>query len=223
MREFETFLVALFFLVGAAASSFAQTSAVSSAHGSYTLVGGLADGGTGGNVLTISGDIGTAAANRVVVVAVAAQNPGAFTGVTVNGVACSNLGPSDGADIWYVAGASPGSGTQSIAVTGHDFETRGVTAWALSNLSSTTPTSAKGVGTAILSGGAVAGDLVFASNNSQTGADTFNASTVTPTDNYNRVVPGGAGIMADWLIASGASPFSATNSSGWDMIVAKWH
>lgn len=233
MRKLLTFFFALAVTVGVSVSAFggsmsllgAGSSGPSAPAGpSFTLVGTVADNtGGGGNVLTISGNIGTAATNRVVVVAVARANPGAYTGVTVNGVNCTDIGNIGGADIWYVAGASPGSGTQTIAITGGNFEIRG--AWTLSGLTSTTPlSSATGSPTAALASVSV-GDLVFASNDGLPGAGNFNSSTQTPNDNFS---PGtssspGNGTMADWVITGAASPFDATATGGFDTIAARWH
>jgi len=127
------------------------------------------------NALTFSVDIGTAAADRVVIVNAQSQNLPTISGVTVNGTslaqAVSDTVSGGASEMWSGVVAS-GSGAVNVVVTwaGAAFLTRSIAVWTATGLDSTTP-QATSANEATLS--VAAGDFLFAGS--------FGVNSVAPS------------------------------------------
>jgi hypothetical protein len=193
---------------------------------SYSLAGSIGSTGSGGNV---SGalNVGTAAANRVIVVASATQANGTMTAVTVNGVSCTvdtTVGNAVGSvGVASCPGASYGSGSQTIAVTwsAGSFNGRGFSAWVCSNMTSTTVQGHNSAGGASSTTVAVtAGDFLFAANPAS--APSWASSTQSPSNTQSNI--GTAAVStADWTIASTNASFSVAVNNGNSVGAAGYH
>lgn len=162
---------------------------------------GVTDGGNPGGTVTLTGDIGTATATRVILIAATRQN-GSFSGVTVNGQAASSVQASASgfSQFWALVGAAAGSGSQSIVATGGAFEFRALRAWVMDGLGSTTKVQSSTSTTAIGSISLLAGDYWFANGFTSNTARNWSGSTPVPTNDYNDNA--GNGSTAQWTIAS---------------------
>ena len=101
----------------------------------YSYRGGSASLGSGpvGTSATYAIDIGTASADRLIVVG--AINDAAITGITVNGVTLTlNVSAGTSNSVIYSGLVASGSGTQNVVVTtstNMQFASNGVAVWAL--------------------------------------------------------------------------------------------
>jgi hypothetical protein len=178
------------------------------------------DNGTSTNPVVFSANIGTATATRVVIVATS-DTSAAISAVSVGGVSATLLtshpGVSDGSVLlWQVTGSSPGSGSQSVSVTGGIFTARLTQVWVMDGLTSTTVKQVAGAG----AGGSswtipvVAGDYMVAIGG-QTGSVNFGPSTQAPSNSYG-TEPADFALAADWnaIVSTNASFTVSITASG---------
>lgn len=169
---------------------------------------------------TQSVNIGSAAADRLVIVGAGTQNATAtLSSVTANGVALTQDATQTSAGETYIYSGlvTTGSGAQNIVVNwvGGAFLTRFLWVATCNGLSSNLKrqsvafTSASGAGSGTIS--VVAGDFMFFSQyiNAATGAPNLNASTVAPT-HVNFV--SASSLEADWTISTTNASFIITNT-----------
>jgi hypothetical protein len=166
-------------------------------------------------VTTYTVDIGTASADRLVVLGTICTIGGTFGAVTVNGAALTkdaeyNPNPGGAACAAIFSGVvASGSGNQTISIDFglSSFEVKSIEVWTATGLTSTTKKQGVGAASGQTFGGQIlavdAGDLVFCAQ--FTGAtDDFNPSTQAPDAIYDN--------NADNLIA-GEWTIAATNAS----------
>lgn len=181
---------------------------------SLALIGGVTDTGSGNAAITLTGDIGTATATRVILIAANRQNSGGFSGgVTVNGQAASILQASatNVSQFWVLVGAAAGSGAQNIVLTGGTFELRSARAWVMDGLASTTKvqSSAAAAANSIGSISLLTGDYWFANAQTLSGTRNWSSSTPTPTNSYDDSA--GGGTSAQWAIGSNVTGTAAVS------------
>lgn len=217
-------LTALLLFLGAPASAQMNSffpgpgTAHSAAAGpSLAVVGVQPDTGSGNATVTLNGDIGTATATRVILIATNRQNTGGFSGVTVNGVSASVIQNSadQTSTFWALVGSAAGSGPQNIVATGGVFELRNVRAWVMDGLSSTTMVQGSTAAAAnSISGVSLnAGDYWFANAFTLSGSRNWNTSSPAATVQYDTPDNTGAGVNAQWTIGSNTTG-TATVSGG---------
>jgi hypothetical protein len=177
----------------------------------YTRIGSLTNTDPGGATMSRTMDLGAEASDRVILLVGHRQNAG-FSSVSVGGQAGSIVvdDPANLTAIWALAGASGGSGLQTVSVTGGIAELRAVEVYRLEGLSSTTPVSTVDVadGASMTLTSVQAGDFLFAVMRENSGpGQVFPGSTQIPSNIYDR---GGVGagqewtVIADWWV--GATP-----------------
>jgi hypothetical protein len=169
-----------------------------------------------GAVFSTSIDIGTASADRLVVVATATQNAVAVSTVVVHGVTLT-------ADVNSAAGAAifsglvtSGSGPQTVTVTwaSGTFNMRGFSLWTVTGLSSNV-VKQTGSGTTSATINVTAGDLMFSSAEfSSAGTASWSISTQVPAATHGMFVANPGGTGADWTIASTNASFSVNPNIG---------
>lgn len=146
--------------------------------------------------VTYSIDIGTASADRLIIIAVDVQNGNAITSLTVNGTGLVNDVIQNSASVWSGL-VTTGSGVQNVVltVTSGGFLERDIHLWTATGLNSNV---VKNTGTVNTSNdGSInitSGDFLIATVLSTLG--TFSSSTQTPSNTY--VVGGLNGRAADW-------------------------
>jgi hypothetical protein len=183
----------------------------------FVSIGNVTDAGSGSTTISLSANIGAAAAGRVILIAATTQSGSGYSGATVNAVAMTAISittPGPQAQFFYLVGVGPGSGTQSIVATGGQFQNRLLQAWTLNGLGATTPkqTAGSGASTAnIVSISVTAGDSLFAVTGTVSGATNFNGSTQTPSDTYDFGATVNA-TAADWTVGSTNASFAVTAS-----------
>lgn len=180
---------------------------------SYTHKGQFSDNGGGGATLNFTCDVGSATVTRVILVGASNQGTGAndFTAVSVNGVALTKITAASssvahGESFWYGVGTSFGSGSQTLALTGGNFQFRGAEVWIMDGLSSTSPKN-----TAVAAGGAptisvTAGDFLFVTGFTPNAGSNYSSSTETPANNYDNIAVANQA-AADWTILSTNASF----------------
>jgi hypothetical protein len=189
--------------------------AVSAPVGPTKVHRGFRSAFTNVGVTTYTVDIGTAAADRLVVIGAICGTGATFGTVTVNGAALTkdaerNPSPGGAACAAVFSGVvASGSGSQTISIDFglSSYEVKSIEVWTVTGLISTTKKQGVGAASGATFGGQVlavdAGDLVFCAQ--YTGApDDFNPSTQAPDATYDN--------NADNLIA-GDWTISATNAS----------
>lgn len=173
---------------------------------SYTFREIFAQAGSGSGI-TRSVEIGTASADRLVIVGLACQNATNAVSVTVNGVSLSEVSSDEveagSAHIW--AGVvNSGDGAQSIVATwGSAFLARSIAVWTATGLDSTTA-----VATAIDDGtmSVQAGDFLFSMAQATTTAPSMAGYTQAPTEH---TTTGGT----SFGFTAGDATISSTNAS----------
>ncbi len=157
---------------------------------------GKASGDGSGTSISASIDIGTAAANRYVVVATGAQNSTAAT-VVVAGTSLTQLSIStDGGNARIFGGlVTTGSNSQTVTydAAGSAFADKGFAVYTMTGLASTTPKQTAGgaaLGAVHLDISGVAGDFVISSAYAISAAYTLGSSTQTVEANRNTVALG---------------------------------
>lgn len=189
---------------------------------SYAFQGVQVSAPLGGN-WTFSNNIGTAAANRLIIVCVASQ--GTTTGVTVNGVALTQaINPGGGPSLWYGLVTS-GSGSQSITVAGGVFFANGAAIYSVVGLGTNSPQSTSGTsGNATTNISVTAGDFLFACENATSAPSSWSASTQTPANTFSDTSTPLFINGADWTVASTNASFlvSAPATSG-TVVAANFH
>lgn len=174
---------------------------------------------SGGTSDSRSIDIGTAAADRLVIVATACQAGSSTPTVTVNGVtltqqALFNDSGGFGASVAFFSGiVSSGSGPQTVLIdwSGANFTARGAAIWVANGLNTTPP---KVSGTHRVNGDDVtlnvaAGDFVFAYIITLSTTN-FDSSTDTPPAREDSAASGG-------FVFSSADWTAGTTSASWHL------
>lgn len=185
----------------------------------YVFRNSLTASGSGA-VLTGAIDIGTASADRLIVVGTSCQNNVLMTSVVVNGVTLTqNAYVSPGPSAGIFSGlVTSGSGSQTVTITfaSGSFLTRSCVLWTVTGLSSNTAkntATASGVNPNTIGGsGVTAGDLLFAADAVATGTTTSFAGS-TETQAGQRQVGSGPNSLgaADWTVVSTSASFSITD------------
>lgn len=164
-------------------------------------------------------DIGTASADRLVIVGCCDQNAHALTSVVVNGVTLNiDIDNTAGGGAAIASGLVPsGSGSQTVTVTwaGSGFEERFFTVWTATGLSSNV-VKHTAAGIDPISIAVDAGDFLFSLSMAFSGAYDWDASTQAPTRTAS-IAGAGSGFFqynADWLIAATNPAFSIDESAG---------
>jgi hypothetical protein len=174
----------------------------------------------GGHVVSASIDIGTAAADRYVLVACGVQNgdPDPIS-VVVNGVTLTKIyfEAATPTGLGFYSGlVASGSGPQTCAVTftSASFEGKLMAVWTMTGLVSTTPkqTVLQASTSAPLPIPVDAGDFLFAVGWTVSGTPVFSSSTETPA--RDAIFAGGTSRTADWTIVSTNAAFSVAISGG---------
>ena len=183
----------------------------------YTYRGSGVDSG-GPNDATFSIDIGTASADRLVIVAVWVSTATTVTSVVVNGVTLT-------ADISavntyrvaiYSALVTTGSGPQNVVVTfgSASFQEKCAAVWTATGLASNlvkntlqSTTGSGSVGTINVT----AGDFLFVGNRTVAGSTAWTTSTEAPDGTRNVATNA---TPADWQIDATNAAFSIVASSG---------
>lgn len=174
----------------------------------YTYRGEFTDSGAS-TVATYSVNIGTASADRLVIVAVAIQNAPVITSLVVNGVTLNqDVLIAVGADIGIFSGlVVAGSGAQNIVLTcvSAGFLERDIFVWTATGLSSnlvknTMSYSANTNGTINIT----SGDFLFAVDQSSLGV--FSSVDQTPTATHT--IGALSGRSAEWLTTVTAAAFN---------------
>jgi hypothetical protein len=189
---------------------------------------GAAFDDSGWHYSTQSIDIGSAAADRYILVAVGVQNSDTDPTVTVGGVSLTKLGGGDFSSTtdvaWYGGLVTTGTGAQNLVVTWASaaYEVKLSAAWKMLGLISTTPrvTPVRSTSSS-LSIAAGAGEFLFyAMNGIGSIIGTLAAATEAP-GREAAVTPsgsGGVGYTADWtVVATNAGftiPQNDVNSTG---------
>lgn len=161
-----------------------QVSVGTVASPAYTFRGtNFTNGST--SVQTASIDIGTASADRLVIVAIQYQNTPVVTSVTANAVTLNldivkTTNPSAAI---YSGLVTSGSGPQNIVVNyvSAGFSNRGLTVWTATGLSSNVVKNTASSANANISINITAGDFLFASTYQATATWNYSASTDTAT------------------------------------------
>lgn len=177
---------------------------------------------------TTSVNIGTASADRLIVVGVTCQGSGTPT-VTVNGVTLTQIVINATNQAAIFAGlVTSGSGSQNIVVnwTGSAFQGRGVSVWTITGLSSNSAkqsgsTNSSASGTINIS----AGDFLFAVGISLSSVEVFTGSTETPVREDNLTTDATFYFTsADWSTLTTNASWSVTSSpdGGPELAFASW-
>jgi hypothetical protein len=178
--------------------------------------------GTAPLAQTFTQDIGTASADRVVVVGMSGFYPqsGGITSVTVNGVtltqdAFDNRSAGGPHAAIFSGPVTSGSGSQNIVVTygsTPNGDAIGIVVWALTGLGSNVHRTIGGASSnAVLSVAVMAGHLLFSTSLINSGSVTYASSTETPTSNGGAVHNANSANQnwaADWTISSTNAAFS---------------
>jgi hypothetical protein len=174
-----------------------------------------------GNPHTASIDIGTASADRVVHVGIAAQNAQTPTSVTVNGVTLTQdvlnvTSPTAG---WYSGVVASGSGSQTVTVNypAGTFTLRNMYVLTSTGLSSTTKKQSASASGASISINVTAGDFLFAVGYRTGGIANYTSSTEAPdgTNNADATTR-----EADWVVNSTNATFFVTPANSGSIIHA---
>lgn len=174
------------------------------------------------NVTSFTVDIGTASADRLVIVGAGKQNASVAVSVTVNGTNlvkdAENIGTQG--SIWSGL-VSAGSGAVPIVVTwvAGVFDSRGVVVWTATGLSSNTvrTTGISDTHPALIS--VTNTDFLFAvSLIAGTSGSTWSSSTVAPAAAHNANDGSFNMSGADWTIAATNASFSAETSSAGSVV-----
>jgi hypothetical protein len=213
MRKLLTFLVALGVAllpsIGALAwyQSIQQVGVPTAPTSSYVHQCQATDAGTSSSTVTFSCNTGTATATRVILVGTARQGSSQYSGVTVNGLALTLVTGTDShaahaTAFWAGVGASFGSGSQTVILSGGAFELRGAQVWTMDGLSSTSAKNAS-ITTSITT---AVGDFLFRADSTNSASESYSTSTEAPANTYNN----SAGFQwgADWKIAATAGTFT---------------
>ena len=169
--------------------------------------------------ITVTGNIGTQAANRVVV-AIAYNGNDAYSDVMCGGVPMSVLlSTTNNATVckmWVLAGASGGSGSQSIVATATGaYHQRALAVYTIENLASTTAVATDTVyaNPSNLDFTSAAGDIIIAGGYT-TSAGNWNSSTEAPNGTPTASALGGGTDLytAFWNDISTAGAFTANYS-----------
>jgi hypothetical protein len=179
---------------------------------SYAFINSTFSTGSGANV-SGSFNIGTAAANRVIIVAGVTQAAGTPTSVTVNSVSCTiDVGVTN-VVIASCPGVSYGSGAQTVAVnwSAGSFNGRGFSVWVGTNMTSTTvvqKTNTTGApGNMTIS--VTANDFMFGVYLSSNAGGPATWSTSTQSPAATELLNSGCCGTADWTISSTNASFAA--------------
>jgi hypothetical protein len=172
----------------------------------------------GGAALSTSIAIGTASADRLVVVATNNNGGDAMTSVVVNGVTLTadQNGATDGVSIFSGLVAS-GSGPQTVTVTwaSGSFQIRGFALWTVTGLSSNLANQKTSFTAASGTISVTAGDLMFAIARGSGSNPSWSTSTQIPAAVNSCYGPSPTGGAADWTMASTNASFSvAPNAAG---------
>lgn len=186
----------------------AQLQPAPSASASCVHRGTAADTGAG-TTRNYSIDIGTASADRLIVVASAVQNVASGT-VTVAGTTLNMdvQGVNGGSSTLYSGLVTSGSGSQTVSIViGSGFVQSSVSVWACTGLNSNTvKQTGSGIGgVTSFSINVTAGDFMFSAGRSNSATGDFGNSTETPTLAYN--MASGVYVAAEWL------PIVSTNAA----------
>jgi hypothetical protein len=205
------FLGAGFGRLGAATAAGAGGGAAAAAY-SYR---GSSDGSSGGvavDTVNYTIDIGTASADRLIVVATGVQGAKALTGLTVAGTPLTIDVQNAGQQSAIASGlVTSGSGSQTISATwtGSGFNVRKIMVWAVTGLQSNTVRATGSGATANTSISVTATDFLFATtwNVAGTGSN-FGASTESPA--ASRFLSDGTFTIssADWTILATNASFN---------------
>ncbi len=177
---------------------------------SYVLAGTFSASGSGDTISTTM-NVGTAAADRIIVITGASQNSPAIASATINGVSCTLDASNADSCVFSAPGIAFGSGVQTITATwtGSSFFTRGITVWVASHCASSTVIHTASNTTIASTISVVAGDLMFSANNSASATPaTYSSSTQAPSN--TQLLASNIGGSADWVIAATNASFSVT-------------
>lgn len=173
------------------------------------------NGAPASGILTWTGDIGTATATRVVLIAVYTQNAVA-TAATVGGQAATKIFTSNFTTWWQYTGSAAGSGVQTITVTGGAFVSQIAQVWYMDGLNSTTmlnsATATNSTTTLTTNIAITAGDLLFATAQEASAADTitFTTSTETPANQGSITLSPDTQGFADWKTSTTNAAWAIT-------------
>lgn len=176
---------------------------------------GSSDGGSGGvasDTVSYTIDIGTASADRLIVVATGIQGNHVLTGVTVAGTPLTIDVQNAGNQAAIASGlVIAGSGNQTVSCTwtGSGFNVRMIMVWAVTGLSSNTVRATGSGATANTAISVTATDFLFSTAwNGTSGGSNFNASTQAPA--ASRLLTDGTFAIssADWTIISTNASFN---------------
>lgn len=166
-----------------------------------------------GSTLSGSIDIGTAAADRVVIVAATEQNGQSLTSIVVNGVTLTAAVAGSG--VYISTGlVTSGSGAQTVTVTwgAGSFETRTCAVWIANGLNSNTPKATGTVATNVTPSAisVTAGDLLFGVTMlGNSGTPEYNGNSTENAAGERQVLTGAlSGFYGDWTVASTNASFS---------------
>lgn len=175
-------------------------------------------------------DIGTAAANRFIVIAATGTNsavPGATC--TVGGVALTRIAVQGSVNAAAIYGGlvTTGSGNQTVTIDFGvtSFENKAIEVWSVTNLSSTTVKSSdaapNGGGSGNLSLNVSAGDLAFCVEfNGSSASANFVGSDQTPDNTYDNFADNM--LAGDWTAISTDASFLITNTNFVNGVAASW-
>lgn len=192
---------------------------------SYSYRSALSATGSGA-LLTGSVDIGTAAADRLVIVGFTCQNAPAITSVVVNGASLSNAltntGASPGAYL-YSGLVTSGSGAQTVTITfaTGTFLTRTGFVWIANGLSSNSPKHVSTTPTNVTAAtiNVDAGDFLFAVTGVSSGTPNYTGnSTENPAAARQQLTGALSGYSGDWTVASTNASFSINDSASGDRV-----
>ena len=158
--------------------------------------------------MSASLNVGTAAANRIIVVAGASQGSAAIGTVTVNSVSCTIDATFGSSFVASCPGSSFGSGTQTIVATwaSGSFQARGFSVWVASNMTSTTVVQHVAQNTSATLG-VTANDFMFAAVN-VSGASVPWTGGTTQSPSNTQTINASTNFSADWTIASTNASFT---------------
>jgi hypothetical protein len=196
---------------------------------SYVYRGNVFTSSASGNVVTISMNIGTASADRVVAVFIGSQNnpivssvvvdpTGANVSLTKNTEQDSGTGAGNTTAFWSGLVASS-SGTVNIAITyttSPNFFNMGYHVWTLTGLASNTPRAAVS-GFPNLNIGVTSGYILLAGSFSSANNAVVPWTSPTETPAGDRVDSGPSSSSEDWTVISTNASFGAVipNGSGY--------
>jgi hypothetical protein len=168
-----------------------------------------------GTSTTFSFDLGTAAADRYVVVGIAHQNNFVPTGVTAAGVTLTKHANKTSGYVPSIWGAlvTAGSGSQNIVFDNGAFNARWAAVWTVTGLISTTPAATGIDTTGDVTLAVQAGDFLFGIATKLAGTPNYTGSTETLTVDPNATNTVGAGVYHTIAATNGSFLINGADSN----------